>query len=357
MMESQQSLVLTRGLPASGKSTYAEAWLAQDPDNRVRVNRDTIRFELFSMWYPIEDERGTVKEKEQRVTDVERQRIEKALRSGKSVIVDNTNLNPKVFSTYGKIAKRFLVPLTHKDFPISIEETLRRNSLRERQVPEFVIRDMQARYMGPNGEFHLFPGDYPAKPFVEPQARQQAIAFDMDGTFADTRSIQHYVSGGKYRDFDGFHRASLFVPPNQQVLQMAMDAHAGGFKIIITTARGELYREVTQKWLDDHGVPYNNIFMRADKDQRPDHVVKTEMLQTLRKYYDMVRFVDDNPAAVSAWKNGGHAVTEVPFFGNAVTEDRSEIQIDNVFRSGNCVRCGRPVSDGATFGPRCARIR
>lgn len=353
----QQQLILARGLPASGKSTYAKAWLAEDPENRVRVNRDTIRFELFSMWYPVEDEQGTVKEKEQRVTDVERQRIEKALRQGKSVIVDNTNLNPKSFSTYGKIAQRALVPLTHVDFPVSIEETLRRNSLRERQVPEFVIRDMQAKYMGPNGEFHLFPGDYPVKPFVAPKSRQHAIAFDMDGTLADTRSIQHFVSNGKYRDFDGFHRSSLFVPANEQVLKLALDAHKRGFKVIITTARSEPYREVTQKWLDEHNVPYDNIFMRAEKDQRPDHAVKSEMLQTLHQHYDVVRFVDDNLAAISAWEKGGHAVTKVPFFGDRITEDRSEIAIEDPFTSGRCLRCGRPLSNEGPFGPRCARIR
>lgn len=37
-------IIVTRGLPASGKSTWAKAWVAADPANRVRVNRDAIRW-------------------------------------------------------------------------------------------------------------------------------------------------------------------------------------------------------------------------------------------------------------------------------------------------------------------------
>ena len=36
-------LILTRGIPASGKSTWAKAWVQEDPQRRVRVNRDDLR--------------------------------------------------------------------------------------------------------------------------------------------------------------------------------------------------------------------------------------------------------------------------------------------------------------------------
>jgi predicted kinase len=39
-------LILTRGVPASGKSTWAKAWVEEDPLNRVRVNRDNLRWTL-----------------------------------------------------------------------------------------------------------------------------------------------------------------------------------------------------------------------------------------------------------------------------------------------------------------------
>ena len=36
-------LIITRGLPASGKSTWAKQWVLEDPEHRVRINQDDIR--------------------------------------------------------------------------------------------------------------------------------------------------------------------------------------------------------------------------------------------------------------------------------------------------------------------------
>ena len=40
------TLVITRGLPASGKTTKAREWVAADPVRRARVNRDDVRAQL-----------------------------------------------------------------------------------------------------------------------------------------------------------------------------------------------------------------------------------------------------------------------------------------------------------------------
>jgi predicted kinase len=348
-------ILLTRGLPASGKSTYAEQWLAEDPAHRARVNRDLLRFELYGQWYPEADERGTVKEKEDHVTQVEHQRIEKALREGKDVIVDNTNLNPMVFNSYGKIAKRMGAELNHKDFPVDIEECIRRNNARDRVVPEHVIRRMQQQYMGPNGEFHLFPGDYPLKPFVAPSEKRQAFIFDMDGTLANIEGIRHFVAG-KYRNFDGFHRSSVWSPANVQVAELAKQAHLQGYSIVITTARNETYRAVTQKWLDDNNIPYENIYMRADGDFRKDHIVKKEILKNILQHYDVVHAVDDRDEVIDVWRSAGIGTTRVPGLRPGEENVGVNVAITNPFTSGKCLRCGKPISSG-TFGPRCARLR
>jgi predicted kinase len=348
------SITLNRGLPASGKSTYSYAWLAEDPENRVRINRDDIRFELFNEYYPTADETMSVKEKEQLVTNVEYERIYKALNQNKHVMSDNTNLNPRVFSSFGKVAKQTGAILRHKDFPITIEEAIRRNNARERVVPESVIRDMARKFMGPNLEFHLFPGSYPTRPFIKPDSYRHAIIFDMDGTLTDVRPIRHLVRG-KYRDFDSFHRSSLWMPPNHQVLEMAFDAENNGYAIVIVTARSEPYREVTQKWLDELGVNYDNIYMRKDGDMRKDYLVKEEILAEIEKDYDIVHAIDDNPAVNFLWGQHGIHTTIVPGFDDEPDpiRDSEVVQINNMFRTGGCLRCGKPLKSGATLGPRC----
>ena len=39
-------LIILRGLPGAGKTTYARAWVAGDREHRARVNRDDIRMML-----------------------------------------------------------------------------------------------------------------------------------------------------------------------------------------------------------------------------------------------------------------------------------------------------------------------
>lgn len=43
-------LRITRGYPSSGKTTYARNWVAEDPEHRVRVNRDDLRWNLYGRY-------------------------------------------------------------------------------------------------------------------------------------------------------------------------------------------------------------------------------------------------------------------------------------------------------------------
>ena len=45
-------LIICRGLPASGKTTWAKEWAMGDPYHRVRINQDDIRLMLGKYWVP-----------------------------------------------------------------------------------------------------------------------------------------------------------------------------------------------------------------------------------------------------------------------------------------------------------------
>jgi len=339
-------LIILRGIPASGKSTYAQKWVMEDPANRVRINRDDIREALTG------DATNHSREKE--VTQYQEALIERALKEGKDVASDNTNLNTKFLPDTIKKAQAVGATVEHKDFPITVDEALRRNAGRERKVPEDVIRRMY-KSLGPKGEFPVFPGSYPTKPFTAPNSRKPAVCFDMDGTLNDVSGVRHFIDpqpGAKkrFKDFDSFHRMSEFEPAHEAVLQLAKDAHESGYAVLITTARSEPYRETTQKWLDDHNVPYENIFMRGEKDYRKDYDVKKDMFTEIDKHYDVVRCVDDNPQAIQAWKENNIAVTTVPFNYDG---RETPVVINNPFRSGVCIRCGKPFKGEGTLGPTC----
>lgn len=354
-MSDNQKILLVRGLPGSGKSTWAAKWVEEDPQNRFRVNRDDIRFELFGMYYLKADAHGTTQEKEAHVTHIQNNLTEKALREGKSVVIDNTNLDPRVFKTFGDIAKRHNVDMVNKDFPVDIEECIRRNNARDRVVPEHAIRAMQKNYMGPNGEFHMFPNTYPTKAFKAPTVRREAVLFDMDGTLADVSQIRERFMIGKYRNFDAFHRNSLWVPPHEEVLQMAYDADNAGYSIVISTARNEAYREVTQAWLDKNNVNYENIYMRKDGDFRPDYQAKKDIHADITKHYDIVHAVDDRKEVIQLWQENGIYTTVVDNFEDTPLELRKPVTIKNPFRTNKCIRCGKTIKGEGFIGPECAK--
>lgn len=80
---SKKRIKITKGLPASGKTTWAKQWAEEKPDDRVRVNRDDIRKMFGKYWVP---------RRERLVTAIENECILHALSKGFEVVVDATNL-------------------------------------------------------------------------------------------------------------------------------------------------------------------------------------------------------------------------------------------------------------------------
>lgn len=136
-------LTLTRGLPGSGKSTWAAQQVEAHPETTVRINRDDIRTELFGWEY---HSGGFNPEDEKQVTEVERERVEAALQAGKHVISDNTYLSTKAINPMVQLARKYKAPISVEAFNVPVEECKRRNVARGkaggRHVPELVIDNM-----------------------------------------------------------------------------------------------------------------------------------------------------------------------------------------------------------------------
>lgn len=123
-------LVMLIGLPASGKSTLTEAFESR---GWLRLNKDSIRKELYG------DEAILGDPKE--VNRVFYERLEAACRQSRRIVVDNLNLNQ--FYRKGPIAtarEHGYVDISNIVLDVPVDECVRRNALRARQVPEAVIR-------------------------------------------------------------------------------------------------------------------------------------------------------------------------------------------------------------------------
>lgn len=143
---------ILQGLPGSGKSTWARAWRDLDPGHRVIINRDQIRFLLYRKY------RGLTELQELIVTGVERRLAVLALRDGKSIVIDATNLEAEHLAQWIALAGRHGARYERVTLLTPVDECLRRNRRRAasggRFVPEEVIVDMSR-----NAQWTLEPID------------------------------------------------------------------------------------------------------------------------------------------------------------------------------------------------------
>ena len=132
-------LIITRGLPASGKSTWAKQWVLEDPEHRVRINQDDIRLMLGKYWVP---------SREKLVQHIQEEALIEALLKGYDIVIDNTNLNEKVLDNYRVLVTAYGDhAIEYKDFfdtPLSV--CIKRDKNRDLQVTEKVIRSFYNNY-------------------------------------------------------------------------------------------------------------------------------------------------------------------------------------------------------------------
>ena len=78
------------------------------------------------------------------------------------------------------------------------------------------------------------------------------------------------------------------------------------FEIYFVTGRDDNFRKHTEKWLEDHQVNYDKLFMRKAEDHRSDEIIKKEIYQKEIAPFSKVLFVvDDRLSVVKMWREIG----------------------------------------------------
>jgi predicted kinase len=285
-----QTLHITRGIPGSGKSTFAADWQRKDPVNRAIVSRDAIRFSVFGK-YVLPPELEPI------ITSLELAQLRALLKAGKSVMVDNVNLRAKYIKPYLKLAAEYRVVVLHKDFPIELSEALKRNRERERKVDEKVIERMYSNFLKKGG-FPPFPYlEEVPDVYVPDTTKPAAWIVDVDGTLAEMT-----VNGRSPHDW---HRV-LEDDPRPAVIALVRLLHAAGKVILITSGRDAICAEDTALWLAAEEVPYHELFMRPHDDRRKDFIVKKEIFdEKIRYNYNIEGVLDDRLQVARLWHELG----------------------------------------------------
>lgn len=263
-------LCMLRGLPASGKSTYAKELVKQ---GWKRVNKDDLRAML--------DDGKWSQHNESIVKDVEKNLVFRFLRDGFNVVVDDTNF---AYETLWKtVADTCGAEFEVKHFDTSPSECVERDAKRgDKSVGPKVIWQMYRQYCAPKKvpRVHTLP---------------TAFMFDIDGTLALMGKRSPY-------DWDKVDLDEL----NEDVADTLACLSMAGHKIIIMSGRDSVCRDKTEAWLKKHNIRYDALYMRPEGDMRKDSIIKRELYNNhVKGFYNVLGVFDDRNQVVELWRSLG----------------------------------------------------
>lgn len=300
-------LVLTRGIPGSGKSTWAKRWVAEDPEWRTRINRDDLR--MMTQNQPVLD-----RMREETLSTMQAAMVEAALRAKISVVVDDTNLTARFVKEWMRLAAKVGVPVEFTDFNVDvdlcIQRDIRRGQQGGRKVGEDVIRNFYSRFVRKGvlvpppsleGDAEFSWTKYEPNPQLP-----AAYLVDIDGTLAqmDGRGPFDWKRVGEDE-------------PITSVIETVKALSRSGYEIIFMSGRDRVCMPETLAWLETHLddellIAMSHLFMRAEKDMRKDSIVKHELFwDFVADKYNVVGVFDDRNQVVRMWRDIGLTVFQV----------------------------------------------
>lgn len=276
------------GLPASGKSTFAEDLVKKSGGQWVRVNKDLIRTMLHADKFTYSNEKITFKS--------EKALVYHLIREGKSVVIDDTNLGEKHENIWKDVANELGVSFQKHSFKTSFDVCLKRNADRGYKVPQSVIHRMATQYKMIDGSW------------------KDIIICDIDGTVGNLTHRLHYINrdNPKDNDYNSFYSYEEVIADDYRfdVIDKVKSEYDSGKTIIFVSGRSDICREATEHWLTFTGIPYSALLMRDSNDRRPDTEVKKDFLLQVLKDYNIVRVYDDRPSVIRMWREHGLEVVD-----------------------------------------------
>jgi len=255
-------LILTKGLPASGKTTWANEQVVGSNGKIINVNKDDLRAMLHAG-------KGS-KYRESFVIEVQETLTKLAFEAGHDVIWSDTNLNP----IHENRARTLSDCVEIVDFTdVSLEKCIMRDHLRANPVGEKAIRDQYNKWLRKEPEL-----------LVQDESLPEVAVFDMDGTL---------TLGPHNRSPYEWHKVGQ-DKVNEMVKHLVLTQKASARDILIVSGRDSVCRSETIQWLEDNDIPYDKLFMRAQGDSRPDDVIKEEIIdREILPNYNIKIWVDD----------------------------------------------------------------
>lgn len=318
-------LVITRGLPGSGKTTYAKRWVSENATRRSRLNRDDLREMLHG------GPQGYARELENAVTVAHQAGVRALLMSGKDVICDDMNLSSRQVRDWQKLASEAgaefeIVDLTNVPVETCVVRDLHRAATGGRHVGENYIWGKYQQFIKgrpyplPVGQSQAITGEpIPPRQYVADPSQKRAILVDIDGTMALMNGRGPFEWHRVGEDRPNVPVVTLIrMLQHLRELQMewATDYDLSNHEIIFMSGRDEVCYAETEEWLVKLGFYGFKLFMRpslpAGVQQPGDEIVKLALFdEHIRDNYDVQFVLDDRDKVVRMWRSIGLTCLQV----------------------------------------------
>lgn len=290
-MKKNKQIIVTVGVPASGKTTWAKNFVKENP-SYIKIERDDFR-------YGMKDISIGDKQFENFISDIQYKAIHYALNNKYNVIVSDTNCNLKYLK---KLLEEFKykADITLKFFNTPIGTCYDRDENRERSVGKEVIDKMCRGYQEVFNEFETW--NFPRKEFIYSPTEynkelRDCIIVDLDGTLAHANGKRGYY------DWKNVGMDEVDKSIKGLILNYDME------RIIFLTGRSKECENETKDWLEKNfdSIPYDYILlMRDSKDFRPSTIVKKELYENFVKdKFNVIFALDDKEDVCEMWRELG----------------------------------------------------
>lgn len=297
-------LVVTRGIPGCGKSTWARKVQAAAPEGQVKlVNMDELRNML--------DQGVWSRENEDFMQALQAKIVTEAVTAGHDVIVHNTHMFSKVPNTLKRVTAGLCTPVV-AEFDTPTRICIERDAAREgraRVGEEVIYRMEREKSKGRKG----FKGDWTfydygrvevllSEPFTVPpcvtytpdETLPTACIVDLDGTLAKHNGRNPYDGSRCEEDLWD---------------ELVWDAVSKYDAVVFLSGREDKWREHTRRWLNgnlDTAPAEGMLLMRQAGDMRSDSIVKEEIFWSdIAPKYNVKLVLDDRNSVVKMWRRLG----------------------------------------------------
>jgi adenylate kinase family enzyme len=288
--------IVTIGVSASGKTTWAKQYAKESISHTMVISRDDIRREILELRHKRRLEPGELWKMwkwkdEDLVTAKFQEQVAVAHRNGFDLVIADTNLVEKYRVLTVKRLEDLGYEVELKLFPVTFEEAVKRDNGRADGVGASVIWKQFKQYHDTIG----------TQKYVRDTTLDKVIIFDVDGTLAIMKDRGPF-------DWDKVGQDEV----NEDVAAMFRAYKAMGYRMIVMSGRDGVCRPETYDWLEKNDLHPFVLLMRKAGDIRRDSEIKRELFfKYVAPYYNVCGVVDDRKQMIREWQLIGLTVFNV----------------------------------------------